>query len=81
MIVVTLNYMQVVLDSKDAVTLMDILSRAEKYESKYVRHEGDKEYTTTHHVYAQETITEAKVISDDLYRMAKLAGKPTNDYT
>jgi len=30
----------------------------------------------THHVYPNNEALTAKLISDDLYRMAKLAGKP-----
>ena len=71
MLVLSFNYGEYVLSTKDAVTIMEILQKAERYEQKYVSG-GDN----THHVYPFTDTIVAKLISDDLYRMAKLAGKP-----
>jgi hypothetical protein len=68
--IVSLTYGEFVMDTKDAVTLMQILEKAEKYQTKY-HTEG-----TTHHVYPSEELFHAKLLSADMYRMAKLAGKP-----
>lgn len=69
--VVSLSYGELVMPTKDAVTLLEILERAEKYRTKYNAGEG-----STHHVYTNTDTYMAKVISEDLYRMAKLAGEP-----
>lgn len=62
----------VVLELEDAVKIIEILSRGEKYEYKYAANGG-----STHHVYPMSdfapTIT---VFQDEVYRVAKLAGKP-----
>ena len=71
--VVSLTYGEFVMDTKDAVTLMQILENAEKYQQKY-RSEG-----STHHIYPSEESFNAKLLSADMYRMAKLAGKPEKD--
>ena len=71
MVVLSFGYGDYVVSPKDAVTIMEILQKSERYECKYVSG-GDN----THHVFpSTETLT-AKLISDDLYRMAKVAGKP-----
>jgi predicted DNA-binding ArsR family transcriptional regulator len=78
MIVIELGYKNIVLPNKDAVTLLDILEKAEIYESKWVtadkRENGGPDYT--HHIYENTQQFGLKMISNDLYRMAKLAGKP-----
>jgi hypothetical protein len=71
MLVLSFGYGEYVLSAKDAVTIMEILQKAERYECKYVSG-GDN----THHIYPSTESGTAKIISDDLYRMAKLAGKP-----
>lgn len=70
--IVSLGYGSLVLPTDDAVKLMHILEKAEVYRKEY----RDKN-NSTHHVWAQEDATYmATLLSDDLYRMAKLAGKP-----
>ena len=71
MIVISFGYGEYVMSPKDALVVMEILQKSEKYESKYVS--GGE---NTHHVYPNSETLTAKLISDDLYRMAKLAGKP-----
>jgi len=81
MVVVELGYQSYVMPNKDAIALVDILTKAEVYEQKWISKEdrvpGDAEYT--YHVYESERHHAMKVISDSLYRMAKLAGKPTKE--
>ena len=70
MMVLELGYRNFVLSTADAVQILQLLEKAEIYENKY----DDGMYT--HHVYANDQPIPAKLIGDDLYRMAKLAGKP-----
>lgn len=78
MIVVTLGYRSYVLSNKDAVALAEILEKAEMYEQKWIpqdaRAEGGPDHT--YHVYENDQQIDMKLISADLYRMAKLAGRP-----
>ena len=80
MMIITIGYQEYVLPTKDAVTVLEILTNAEKYETKYIG-KDDKNNTTgeayhTYHVYENDGVFSAKVIPNDKYRMAKLAGKP-----
>lgn len=70
--IITLGYIDYVLDLKEVVTVAEILGRAEQYESKY--NSGD----TTHHIYEtnRKELAVIKLISEDFYRLAKLAGRP-----
>jgi hypothetical protein len=74
--IVKINYKEYIMDTKDALHILDLLSKAERYETKY-DHENK---TKTYHVYdvlAEDKTEHLEVIHDDLYRMAKLAGRPT----
>lgn len=71
MVVLSFGYGEYVVSPKDAVTIMEMLQKAERYECKY-KSGGD----STYHVYPSSESLTAKLISDDMYRMAKLAGKP-----
>ena len=71
------GWQKYVLDLKDAVAVAEALSRAEKYEEKYVK-DGDN----TVHIFANDsvyTMGHIKLISDAFYQMAKLAGPPPKD--
>jgi hypothetical protein len=75
-IAISIGWKKYVLDSADAVKLAEILGKAEMYDTKYTSNsEGGN--TMLHYVYPQE---EEKflmeILPDNLYRMAKLAGKP-----
>jgi predicted DNA-binding ArsR family transcriptional regulator len=77
MIVVSLGYSNYVLSNKDAVALAEILEKAELYESIWIpsgERNGGPDHT--HHVYENDKQIDMKLISTDLYRMAKLAGRP-----
>jgi hypothetical protein len=67
-----MGYKSYVLDIKDALTLAEIVSKAEMYEEKY--HGGGQD--NTHHVYNNDERFTIRVIPDSLYNMARLAGKP-----
>ena len=71
MMIVSLGYSHYVMPTKDAVHLLEILEKAERYVHKYRANDE-----STHHVWPNDTTVEAKMIGNDMYRMAKLAGKP-----
>lgn len=72
--VIDIGYNKYVLDLRDAVNVLEVLGKAEKYETKWSK-EG-----TSHYIYPQsDSLGTLTLLSDDLYRMAKLAGKPSND--
>lgn len=62
---------QYVLSVKDAVTIAEILQKADTWKEEYVS--GS---VSTYHAYPSEGKVSLELVSDDLYRMAKLAGKP-----
>jgi hypothetical protein len=77
--VITLGWKKYVVDAKLAITVSEMLSKAEMYETKYVCVDDGKA-TTMHHVYPQEGHQWVmEVMPDSIYRMAKLAGKPEKD--
>lgn len=82
MIVVEIGYNSFVMNKEDAMLLAGVLERAERYQDKYwsrderAKHGMPEDQERTYHVYPNETQYNMKIIADDLYRMAKLAGKP-----
>lgn len=82
MISISIGYSNYIMDKEDALTLVNILEKAEIFEEKYLRQEERSSMglpdsqSHTYHVYPNENMFTMKVISNDLYRMAKLAGKP-----
>lgn len=75
MMVVEIGYNSIVMPAKDAVLLAEIMQRAEKYEKKY-RRDDSSGASYTYHVWPNTDEIVMRLISDDVYRMAKLAGKP-----
>ena len=79
MIAIEFGYTQYVLSVKDALAMSEILERAEIYEKKWIptedRAEGGPSETV--HVYMNDREISMRLISNSLYQMAKLAGKPT----
>ena len=75
MVIVKLSWdLSVVVSKEDALALIDILERTEKYEDKYVSG-GDN----TKHVYPMDKTFGMEVMPTELYQMAKLAGKPAKE--
>jgi peptidyl-tRNA hydrolase len=70
--VVAIGYNKYVVDVGDAVTLLTILTKAEKYEEKW------SQAGTTKHVYemGEESVMFINVLPDAAYTTYKLAGKP-----
>lgn len=75
-VIMNFGYNEYILDIQDAVTVMELMAKAEKYKAKYTS--GDY----THHVWDNQgdnPITSIKPINENLYRTAKLAGEPKDD--
>lgn len=70
--IVTLPYGDIVLPTEDAVTVMKIFEKAEKYRLKY--NSGSAQ--STHHIFHMEDQLSARMITQDTYAMYKMAGKP-----
>jgi hypothetical protein len=72
--ILSVGYNEYVFELEEAITIVNILAKAERFESKY--------HTTTsgrtQHIYENEEheFGQLKLITDGFYRMAKLAGKP-----
>ena len=73
--IVTIGYDDFIVDAQDALKLHEIIAKAERYKQRYrSRDEGGP----LHYVWPQDDEDSTKnirIISDDLYRVAKLAGK------
>lgn len=75
-IAISIGWKKYVLDSADAVKLAEILGKAEMYDTKYLSN-SESGNTLLHYVYPQEDEKFLmEILPDNLYRMAKLAGKP-----
>lgn len=78
-IVVAIGYRNYVMDTRDAIAVAEALSKAEMYDTKYKsREEGGTQVFIWEQGTEDSAIT-MNIISDSLYRMAKLAGKPNKD--
>lgn len=76
-VIMSLGYNEYIIDLADAVTVMEALTKAENYKSRYAKN-GDY----TYHVWTDNERPlrmEIKPITESLYRTAKLAGEPTDD--
>ena len=74
--IIRFGYDNYVMEAEDAMRIHEILGKAEHYHSKYQRKE---EGGTTHYVWPQDMSDDLKtihVLPENIYRMAKLAGKP-----
>ena len=77
--VVTLGYIDFIMDTTEALTLLGIVSKAERFKESY---RDNKVGGYSYHVWEQDECESkfvARLIPESLYRMAKLAGKPTKD--
>lgn len=78
MIIIDLGYKNVVLSNDKALELAELLQGAEVFEEVYISSEKrvNKDDDHTYHVYPIGKFFTMKLLSDSLYQMAKLAGKP-----
>lgn len=77
MVGVRVNYAMYVLPAAKALQLADLLAKAEVYEDVYHSNlEGSHDEKYTHHIYANEKVSDMKMFPDAYYGICKLAGKP-----
>ena len=77
--VIQLGYRDYVMEAEDALALLQVVAKAERYQQKYKRVELGG---TGYHVWSEEgrvDMGSLRLISDDHYRIAKLAGEPPKD--
>ena len=75
--IICIDYKDYVMNTEDAIKVVSVLAEAERYESTWV--EENKAYN--HYIYkakkdVREHIVGIRLISDETYRLAKLAGDP-----
>ena len=68
--ILDLPYGDIVLTTEDAVTLLRVFDKAERYQQKY------KDGESTHHIFPLKNHGSARIITNDTYAMYKLAGEP-----
>jgi len=74
MIIVEIGWdTKIVMSKEDAMAFVGILERAENYKEVWRK---DEEGGTTYHVFPRTEMPSLKVMSNDMYKIAKLAGKP-----
>lgn len=78
MVTVDLGYKKIVLPNDKALELAALLQGAEMYEEVYIPSDKrvSKDDDHTYHVYPVKEFFALRLLSDSLYQMAKLAGKP-----
>ena len=77
--IIRIGYDQFVMDAEDALTIHEILAKAECFKRNY---RSKDEGGTLYYVWQQDAETEPRnieIMPDNLYRMAKLAGKPEDN--
>ena len=74
-VVVSLGWgSEYVMDADKALTMLDFLKDAEIYKERY---RSEDTGGTLYHIYNQEKdLCNLRVLSNNLYNLAKLAGKP-----
>jgi hypothetical protein len=80
--VINMGYNEYIMDLPDAITVLELLDKAERYKSKYNSRTDDRASFTSYHVYAQEdeaALRNITLLSADAYRKAKLLGKPDDN--
>jgi hypothetical protein len=80
--VITMGYNEYAMDLQDAITILELLDKAEIHKSQYHSRTDELPSFTSFHVYSQEDQTDRRTItimSGDAYRKAKLLGKPDDN--
>lgn len=79
-VVVSLGYKSIVLDADKAIAFAELMQNAEAYESKWHNKTDTRDSYNSYHIYPLEqdggSFLGMQMITDDAYRMYKLAGKP-----
>jgi hypothetical protein len=77
---IKIGYTEYVIAAEDAMPIIHILASAERYEKMSHRVEDSRDYTYTHHVWTDaDNNFSLEYISDELYQVAKMAGKRPRD--
>jgi hypothetical protein len=77
---IRLAHREYILPAEDALKIMEILEGAMRFEEKYHRGDSEQEPYYTYHVWESDKIGESlELISENTYRVAKLAGKYTEE--
>lgn len=71
-VIVRIGYQDFVMSVKAGVEFVELLAKAQKFDKKF----NNETRAYTYHVYPDDTEYAMSIISDDLYNVAKLAGKP-----
>lgn len=75
------NDKKYVVDDDTLTSIFSLLDGLEGYSRKWNRGEGNEESFYSHHVYVAditEDLQRVEVLPNNLYAVAKLAGKPEN---
>ena len=73
--IIRIGYKDYIMNTQDALHILDLINKAERYETTYTPNTRNK----TYHVYdtpMEDKTDNLEIVHDDLYRMAKLAGRP-----
>lgn len=78
-VVIRIGHRELVVTPAAALAVIEAVASAEIYEAKWHRGEGAESSYYTHHIYPQAFTDKMslEVITDEMYRMAKMAGVPT----
>lgn len=71
-VIVRIAYMDFVMPAKAGLEFVELLSKAQRFEKKF----NNETRTYTYHIYPDDTEHTLTIINDDVYNVAKLAGKP-----
>tara|TARA_B110001454_G_scaffold210725_1_gene225551 strand:- start:652 stop:903 length:252 start_codon:yes stop_codon:yes gene_type:complete len=76
--IIDVNSNNYIVTTEEVETIMDIVSKSERYTEKYHRAEGEAECYYTYHVWWDSEVRERslKFLSDTMYQACKLVGKP-----
>lgn len=77
-VVIDMGYKSYVMDAEQGIAVLNALSDCEVYQEKYHSAVDGKPSFNTHHIYALDSTSgiQMRLISNDAYKMYKLAGKP-----
>jgi hypothetical protein len=80
-VVIDIGYKSYVLDAQDAVMMANLFGRAEVYKAEWHSKTDTMDSHHTYHIYTEEGVDAPtmRILSDDAYKMYKLAGKPARD--
>jgi len=78
-VVIELGWKKYIVDAQQALVVSEMLSKAEVYETKYIKDDADKG-VTMHYIYPQDDHRWVmEIMPDSIYRMARLTGKPKEE--